>query len=225
MNKELKRTNLINALKEIPIYMSERLSNLKAEKVGLERPDFIWHYLLQSFSTMGNSRGHEGLILNKSNYNEVTFEAVSKLNENERLERFKNVLFRAKVRMPIEKANWLSSNYKKIILMGGLEETKKRALSKKGTLEKIEFLKQFNGIGDKYGRNIWMDVYHPDFHNTIAVDERIKQITKSLGYEFFNYQDEENFYLDIAKEANLNGWELDRLLYNYKDYFLAKIGT
>jgi hypothetical protein len=29
--------------------------------------------------------------------------------------------------------------------------------------------------------NVWMGVYHPDFRNAIAVDERIKRITEALG--------------------------------------------
>lgn len=65
-----------------------------------------------------------------------------------------------------------------------------------------------------------MDVYHPDFRHTVAVDERIKRITKELGYEFKNYGEHERFYQDIAREAGLEAWELDRLLYNYRDYFL-----
>lgn len=223
MDKEIKRTKLIESLSNLPSYMVERLNTLKKSKEMLERKDFIWHFLLQSFATMGNSRGHEGLILNKANYNQVTFDAVSDLSDTQRLDRFKDVLYRAKVRMPLQKAVWLNSNYNKIIFMGGLNAVKEKALEQRGTKFKIEFMKQFDGIGEKYARNIWMDVYHPDFHNNIAVDIRIKSITKALGYEFFNYTDEENFYISIAKEANLNGWELDRLLYTYKDYFLSKI--
>lgn len=223
MNKEIKRTKLIKSLSNLPTYMVDRLNTLKKSKDMIERKDFIWHFLLQSFATMGNSRGHEGLILNKANYNQVTFDAVSDLSDTQRLDRFKDVLYRAKVRMPLQKAVWLNSNYNKIIFMGGLNAVKEKALEQRGTKFKIEFMKQFDGIGEKYARNIWMDVYHPDFHNNIAVDIRIKSITKALGYEFFNYIDEENFYLSIAKESNLNGWELDRLLYTYKDYFLSKI--
>ena len=44
------------------------LDRLKEEYRQLKRPDFIWYFLLQSFSTMGNSRGWDGLIGNQNNY-------------------------------------------------------------------------------------------------------------------------------------------------------------
>lgn len=223
MNKEQKREKLVIALKSIPNYMQERLKNLKSEKIGAERADFIWHYLLQSFSTMGNSRGHAGLILNKSNYNQVTYDVVKQLTESQRLERFDTVLRKAGVRMPSQKAKWLSENYKMIENMGGLEKCNKLIFSQKGSEEKMRFLTGFSGIGEKYSRNIFMDIYDSDFHYRIAIDDRIKQITSELGYAFDNYIEHEKFYLSIAHESGLNGWELDRLLYNYKDYFLDKI--
>jgi hypothetical protein len=225
VNKEQKREKLISLLKNVPGYMTKRLNELKAECIGLERNDFIWHYILQSFSTMGNSRGHAGLILNKNNYNQVTFEAVKDLNPESRLAHFDSILRRAGVRMPRQKAQWLNTNYEKIVAFGGLKETKKIALEQNGTQAKIDFMTKFSGIGEKYARNIWLDVYHLDFHNNVAIDDRIKKVTQSLGYNFDNYRQHEEFYLSIAKEAGLNGWELDRLLYNYNDHFLRGISS
>jgi N-glycosylase/DNA lyase len=72
----------------------------------------------------------------------------------------------------------------------------------------------------EYARNIWMDIYHPDFRNTIAVDQRISRITEELGYRFKNYEEHERFYQEVAQEAGLEAWELDRLLYNHRDFFL-----
>src|SRR3712207_4478772 len=86
-------------------------------------------------------------------------------------------------------------------------------------------MKRFYGIGPKYARNIWMDAYHPDFRDTIAVDLRIRKVTKALGYSFKTYEEEERFYQDIAEEAGLQGWEVDRLLYEYTDHFLAAIAA
>lgn len=223
MSKEQKRNKLIDSLKNLPNYMQERLKFLKSEKIGADRPDFIWHYLLQSFSTMGNSRGHAGLILNKSNYNQVTYDVIKQLNESKRIEHFDLILRKAGVRMPSQKAKWLNDNYKIIERMGGLENCNKLIFSQKGSEQKMQFLMKFSGIGEKYSRNIFMDIYEPDFHNRIAIDDRIKQITNELGYTFNDYVEHEKFYLSIAQESNLNGWELDRLLYNYKDYFLDKI--
>ena len=60
-----------------------------------------------------------------------------------------------------------------------------------------------------------MDVYHPEFRDSIAVDIRIQKISDELGLQFENYADHEFFYVDSAHRAGLNGWEIDRLLYNY----------
>jgi hypothetical protein len=86
-------------------------------------------------------------------------------------------------------------------------------------------LKKFPGIGDKYARNIMMDVYHPDFRDSIAVDARINAISNALGLSFASYRDHEAFYLDVAKEAGLNGWELDRLLFNFRTEVESRLGV
>ncbi|OLE54900.1 MAG: hypothetical protein AUG51_06070 [Acidobacteria bacterium 13_1_20CM_3_53_8] len=223
MNRESKRKLLIDLLRRKASEMQGELSALKKGSKDLKRPDFIWHFLLQSFATMGNARGWKGLIEDQRNYVRVSFESLSELNSEKRVKVIESVLRDAKVRMPRQKAQWLSLNCDLIIEMGGLEQARYKALACVGTEAKIGFMKHFYGIGDKYARNIWMDVYHPDFRNSIAVDERIKKITMALGYTFTNYIAHEQFYLEIAREANLQGWEVDRLLYNYKDWFLSKL--
>jgi len=221
--KDEKRTRLIRLLTNLTPEMKSKLKQEKAKQTELKKPDFIWHFILQSFSTMGNSRGYDGLIRNEENYKKVTFEALSKLAGKDRLELLNRVFSAASLRMPVQKAQWAALNYDLIVSMGGLAKVKQLALSQKGTTAKIRFMKQFNGIGDKYARNIWMDVYHPDFRNSIAVDERIKTVSKAMGYSFSTYEDHENFYLEIAKEAGLEGWEFDRLMYNFQSYFLGNL--
>jgi len=193
------------------------LERLKAEHDQLERPDFIWHCLLQSFATMGNVRGWDGLIDNRDNYQKVTFDVLSQLPPSERLSVLEKTLRDAKVRWPAKKAKWLARNFDRIMRMGGLAEAKATLLSKPGRAEKIEFLKSFDGIGDKYARNIMMVVYHPDFRESVAIDKRITSLSDKLGLSFDRYEEHEQFYLDVAHEAGLNGWELDRLLFNFRD--------
>ena len=204
--------------------MRERLEELKTEQRNLNRTDFIWHYMLVSFSTMGNSRGYYGLIDNQANYREVTYDAIKMIEPEERLAHIQKILSKAKVRKADQKAPWVVENFNRIEKMGGLERVKESAFSSKGSRGKIHFLMQFAGIGNKYGRNIWMDVYHPDFHDHIAIDSRIENITEKMGYTFKTYEQHESFYIEIAHEANLEGWELDRLLYNYEKYFLNELG-
>jgi hypothetical protein len=67
------------------------------------------------------------------------------------------------------------------------------------------------------------DVYHEDFRNSIAIDARIKAVSETLGLSFSTYVEHEDFYLSVAKAAGLNGWELDRLIFNFKAEFLALV--
>lgn len=217
---DTQRQRFLVLLNERPSGMTHKLEALKAERVQLERPDFVWHFLLQSFATMGNSRGYHGLIANPENYRRVRFEVVAPLARDQRRQHLAAVLLAAKVRMPKPKAQWLDRNCERILAMGGLEATRAKALAQAGTEAKMAFMRQFAGIGPKYARNIWMDVYHPDFYDRIAIDDRIKKVTAAMGYAFTTYEAQEHFYLSIAREAGLQGWELDRLLYNFSDYFL-----
>jgi hypothetical protein len=220
MDKDRRRKALVAALSALTPEMRERLEELKrTARENLQRDDFIWHHLLQSFATMGNSRGWFGLIGDPTNYEEVTFEALDRVAPAVRPAHLDRVLRRSKVRMPSKKAEWLAANFETVQEMGGPVPAKEKALACPGKEAKVEFLKQFDGIGPKYGRNIWMDVYHPDFHNAIAVDERIKGISSAMGYSFKSYRDHERFYLDIVDEAGLSGWETDRLLYNFRSHF------
>ena len=79
---------------------------------------------------------------------------------------------------------------------------------------------QKDGIGPKYSRNMLMDIFHPDFRDSIAIDQRILSISRLLELRFKNYNEHENFYLDVADGAGLSGWELDRLMYRFTDEFL-----
>jgi hypothetical protein len=81
VNKESRRQILVDALKHPTPKMRKTLRKRKKEgERELQRPDFVWHLLLQSFSTWGGSRGWAGLIGTKENYERVTFEALSRLD-------------------------------------------------------------------------------------------------------------------------------------------------
>ena len=91
---------LAAVVRRLAVEKRGELDKHKANYVDLERPDFVWHYLLQSFATMGRSSGWHGLIGNRSNYNRVTYEAITALSEVDRLAELKTVCWAAKVRMP-----------------------------------------------------------------------------------------------------------------------------
>src|SRR5690606_6639475 len=126
------------------------LESLKKGYSEIERHDFLWHFLLQSFSTMGRSSGWKGLIGNKDNYNQVTFNALTGLSNDERERVVKSVCRAAKVRMPDKKADFILGCFNKANELGGLEQAKQNLLSAEGRDGKIKFLQQFPGIGPKY---------------------------------------------------------------------------
>ena len=191
------------------------LERLKQEYDGLSRPDFIWHYLLQSFSTMGRASGWHGLIGNKNNYQRVTYAVLAALTPEERHIQVRQVCCEAKIRMPDTKTDYILRCFDYVKQLGGLEAVKAKLFAQPGRETKIRFLQTFPGIGPKYSRNIMMDVYHEDFRDSIALDIRIKAISDLLGISFSSYAKHESFYLTVAKDAGINGWELDRLLFNF----------
>jgi hypothetical protein len=196
------------------------LDKHKSNESDLDREDFVWHYLLSSFATWGGSRGWDGLIANKENYSRVTYAALSALDPKDRVREVEETLRAASVRYPVSKAEQLVDNLSLIDDLGGLAEARKRLLGASGREGKLAFLKRFKGIGPKYARNIMMDVYHPEFRDSIAVDSRIQRISRELGLSFQSYETEEAFYCRVASQAGLNAWEVDRLLYWFTDEVL-----
>ena len=223
MDTAAAQNRLAAVVRRLAVEKRADLDEHKAKHVALERPDFLWHYLLQSFATMGGSSGWAGLIGNRSNYRRVTYKAITVLPEANRLAELKTVCRAAKVRFPERKAKFILGCYAQIRDMGGPEAAKAHLLAQPGRDGKIRFLKSLTGIGDKYARNIMMDVYHEDFWDSIAVDTRIKAVSKSLGVSFESYCAHEAFYLEVARLAGVNGWELDRLLYNFQDEVASRL--
>ena len=125
--------------------------------------------------------------------------------------------------MPDKKAGFIAACFSKLEAEGGYLQAKHLLLAQEGTKAKIKYLKSFPGIGEKYARNMMMDVYHPDFRDSIAVDGRIKSILDELGVNLRTYIEQETFLLEVAHLADLNGWELDRLMYGYLNEFLMEL--
>lgn len=207
------KRRLSMAVVPIAAMMRDKFASLKAEAAAWNHPHFIWNALLQSFGTMGNSRG-AALVKDPKIRATVQFNRLRKLTLAARAKAIREALYAAKVRMPDRKTEWLMENFDRIVAEGGPAKVKAKLESCPGRDAKIAYLRSFRGIGDKYARNILMDVYHPDFRDSIAYDERLKKVSKALGVEFGgDYHAAERFFLEVAHMAGLNGWELDRLLY------------
>src|SRR4030095_13920874 len=125
----------------------------KEGHTGLARPDFIWHYLLQSFSTMGRASGWHGLIGNQDNYDRVTYATLAALTPDARAAQVRQVCREAGIRMPDKKAVFILGGFEYVTQLGGPEAAKAKLLAQPGREAKIAFLRSFPGIGPKYARN------------------------------------------------------------------------
>jgi hypothetical protein len=227
-NRNEARQRLADAAKALSQVDSvkHKLEELKRDAQCLEKPDFVWLSLVESFSSMGNSRGYDGLFGNPENYKKITYEALSSLSPDGRLGALAKTLGAAAVRMPDRKAEWLAAAFKQIESMGGPAEAKAKLLREPGRDAKIAFLERFDGIGPKYARNIFMNVYHLEFRQCIAVDSRIESVLTELGLkELKSYESREQFLLEVAKEAGIDGWDLDRMIYNFKYEISARLNA
>ncbi|MGQ0600964.1 MAG: hypothetical protein ACT4QE_04610 [Anaerolineales bacterium] len=217
------RKRLAEIAKDLAMKHQDRLNAHKARQADIHRPDFLWHYLLQSFATMGRSAGWAELKNNASLYEQVAYDRLKAISSKQRITEIRKTLEKAGVRWPRRKAVFLSSCLERIEGMGGLLAAKDVLLAKSSREDMIAFLDDFPGIGDKYARNIMMDVYHEKFRDSIAIDARIKKIASKLRVSFDYYDEAERFFISAAHEAQLEGWELDRLMYNYQSEFLNRL--
>ena len=225
MDKASAHDRLVAVVRPLATEKQAELARLKEGCSGLARPDFIWHYLLQSFSTMGRASGWHGLIENQENYQRVRYDVLAGLAPKARDAQVRKVCQAAGIRMPDRKADFILGCFAFVERRGGPEAVKAELLAQPGRDAKIRFLDSFPGIGPKYARNIMMDVYHEDFRDSIALDVRIMAISEVLGLSFASYAEHESFYLDVARQAGLNGWELDRLLFNFRPDVEARLGV
>lgn len=219
-----KRSLLVMALKNAPKHMHEKLMNIREDASLLKRrKDMVWYLLLQSAATQGNSKGWDRLRGDSTTLKSVSYDALKLLPPQKRCAQILAALKRAKVRMQSLKAPRLARNVNLITKLGGAAAAKRAMFAQPSRETKLKFIRAFDGIGPKYGRNIWMDIEDPDFENSVAVDVRLKNIASALEFSGKSYAEIELFFCDIAREASLTPWEVDRLLYTFTDYFLNSI--
>ncbi|MFZ3145252.1 hypothetical protein [Methanothrix sp.] len=217
--------SLVTLVKDLRDKYHGELECKKKKGLALQkRPDFLWYELLVSYSTWGGAQGSKGLIDDETRYQQVSYDELKKLDTKEdRTNRLRQIMEEAKVRWFNKKAPMLVQCFEKIEDMRGLAAVNATLLNKKSASEIMKFLEDFPGIGPKYARNIMMDSYHPLFRDRIALDSRVRSVSKKLRIDFKDYSDYENFYLRVAKEAGIEGWELDRLIWEHTDDFLKPL--
>jgi len=222
----LRRRQLIAFLRNLPPDLEESLARTRARAVAQSRRrDLLWYSLLGAMSTLGSSRGHAGLFGDADNRRSVEYGRLRSLTASARHRVLESTLRRAKVRMPAQKARWLSADFDIIEENGGPAKMLRRARRLNGSEEKMRFMRQFYGIGPKYSRDIWMDIADPDFDDRIALDVRVQTISRALGLRYESYEEHERFYQNLAQQVGRTVWQLDRLFYGHKDRVLEAMGV
>jgi hypothetical protein len=216
---------LIAAFRSIPQYMKNKLGQLKADGEQLRmRDDLLWYLLVSSIATMGRAKACETLSTNDDLRDAIAFSALLPLNRSQRETVIRKTLAAAHVRMQGDKPAWLAANIAKIQKRyGNLASANAHMLSLRRREDKLNFIQEFDGIGEKYKQNVWMDLYDADFRNTVAADVRLKSVASKLGCDKPNQKNCEAIFRDIAAKADLDMWDVDRLLFNFKDYFMQSV--
>lgn len=221
----LVRERFVRFLRSIPDFMRAEIEERK--RVGIlnrERNDFVWYHLITSLATQGNSRGYANLMADARSIERLRFDSLGKLPPSERLAAIEETFRSAKIRMAASKARNLAANYDIIAgKLGGIDSANKQAFAQSDMFLKKAFFMQFKGIGEKYGRNIWMDVYDVDFRSSIALDVRLEKVVSLLGIDGLSYEDKEEYLQEIAVEAGVEPWELDRLCYHFTSDVLSAL--
>lgn len=217
------RARLVSVLASPTDQMAAGLAAKKMRANELAaRDDVLWYLLLQSMSTLQSSAGHQHIFpgAGKEPLPQITYAALKKLSEERREEVLTDAF--AKVRYGTIKGIRLASNFEMIERMGGLGEATRIMRALRGADAKKSWVRRFHGIGEKYARNFWMDIRDADFNDSIAVDSRLMSVGKILGMDDTEYCGQERFFLGLAKEAGISGWEADRLIYGFREELLRE---
>ena len=181
-------------------------------------PDWPWNGLVLSAATRGGSARWDRNV--KPRYErELSWVVLGGISDDERRQAFETV-----GRFWRRTAKWLELVYQHILNKGGPASIR-ATLAPMDAEAAIAFWKAFLGIGDKYARNIMMDIYDHRFRNErFAIDSRIKALLPGLGYRGRNlYVAQEMFLSSLASDVAIEGWELDRLLYKAGKQFAAAL--
>lgn len=216
---------LVDAIRSLPARKQPSPGAIPTDWQPPEDEDWLWSNLLLSFSTMGNAQGAKGLMDDPTNRSRVRYDLLASMALEDRATHLERVLRQAKVRWPARKAEMIARDVDVLRDLGGPAEAGKRALKEPRREARLAFLKQFVGIGSKYAHNIWKDIGHPEHQDSIALDSRIKGITRKLGLTFKTYDEEMAFYQGVAAELGVTGNALDYALFESHKEIVGFLGS
>jgi endonuclease III len=222
---KVSRDRFVDAVRAVAARNRETLAEIRARASDDDHRD-LWTSVVRSMATMQRSSGWD-LLRPPHARTPIAYETLLLLDKAKRVETLERVLTSAKVRMAPKKARWLADNIDIIANAGG-PLAFNRAIDDAPDRDSVmRKLMELRGFGPKYARNLPMDRRHPLFLDSIAIDSRIDSIGKHLGLpEKSSYEAQEQYYLAVAREAGLeDGWEMDRVLYNFTEQILEAMGV
>ncbi|MGA1798684.1 hypothetical protein VH567_07875 [Sphingomonas sp. 4RDLI-65] len=190
--------------------MSDNLKSLKVEAIAFgEQEDWPWIGFVMSCATYGGSKNWSNNVEPRISLFE--WAAVNALSDDERQALFLTV---PNPRFLTRTANNLEKIYQSIKNDGGPKVVRERFASLQSAEALIAALKTYPGIGDKYARNMPMDVYHPLVQTHFAFDHRLNAVIQTVIGGLPPYEVREAMMGRVATEIGIDAWDLDRVLYS-----------
>lgn len=183
-------------------------------------PDWPWNRFVHAFASNGGAwYWDENVRLKLSQqYSWRVISALPAARRKARLFEATNPLRRKRLAPKFEEVFL-------IIKQSGGPAAIKRKYNTLGTAkERLEFWKEFPGIGNKYAREIPMRSYDPFFIDKhFAVDARLRAILKIIFKDKLGYAAAEAFFISAAKKLKISCWELDTVLFEKSNKIKAKL--
>lgn len=206
---------------KMTINLRDELQSIRSKSITNRKfPDLLWRGLCVVVATSGSSVNAAAFM---AQYNTTLRFDLLPVKAAAREKVIYAALEEARVpRMRKQKAQDLSENYRMIKKLGGPQKASEVMLGLAGKQVKQKWIRQFHGVGLKYSNDIWMNINDPDFQDAIALDTRVKNFAKAIGFNVKSPTLEAEL-LEFASDCGLTGWELDRLIYNFGSLILRSL--
>jgi hypothetical protein len=207
----------------------ERLDRLFEEGEQLRfQPGWAWYVFVQSFATNGGVRRWSAFI-DAGNAHLISWDALFKGDPDNveaaaaRLEALSH-RFLAPPRAGRTRPALLTA-LRRFHEAGGPDAMAQTWMGHNRTGDLLNWLRTFPMIGQKYARNMCMDVSHPLILDHIALDHRIHTLCDLVegAPPRTPYRLREEWLREVAAAPGINCWRLDRLMFGQYDEIRAAL--
>lgn len=184
---------------------------------GWKLPNNYWIKILTNIIHRGSNKDilEKRILMNEFQIAK-DFQTCQEMSQGDLILLFRKFVPGSVILSKQRKINYLLKIIKTISATGGLN----KIFSPEGQRnELLNTLTQFKGIGCKLARNIFMDLYHPEFRNeSIPVDRNWEKVGEFLKEKWKNPCKDEIHILNwrkkyVSKKIIKEDWEFDRLVY------------